>query len=203
MIMSSELSFFEQIGGIYTEKDGLLYPNLLAEQKTENIEVGKYGLLWISFLKENYLERYRHHIRMGQLQSRAAEVNEEAYEMLDSISEKYLKKHKPVNPNSTMEMWKLKEQAKQIAEEEVYETDFIELYESLADKEKADWIGITPENTDESIRLFTEKMKELGINYRYSPDMLDEFMRLEEVAARENRTEIRNYQWSREEERKR
>lgn len=120
--MSSELSFFEQMGGTYTEKGGLLYPNLLAEQETEHIEVGKYGLLWISFLKENYPDRYRHHIRMGQLQSRAAEVNKEAYEMLETISEKYLKKHKPINPNSTMEMWKLREQAKQIAEEEVYET---------------------------------------------------------------------------------
>lgn len=166
----------------------------MSEQEYEHIEVGKYGVLWISFMKEKHPDRYRHHIRIGRLQSKVAEVNEEAYEMLDSISEKYLKKHKPVNPNSTMEMWKLREQAKQIAEEEVYETDFIELYESLADKEKADWIGITPENTDESIRLFTEKMKELGINYRYSPDMLDEFMRLEEVATRENRTETRNYQ---------
>ena len=32
-----------------------------------------------------YPDRYRHHIRMGQLHGRAAEVNEEAYEMLDSI----------------------------------------------------------------------------------------------------------------------
>jgi hypothetical protein len=122
MIMSSELSFFEQIGGTYTERDGVFYPNLLAEQEQEHVEVGKYGLLWISFMKENYPDRYRHHIRMGQLHSRAAEVNEEAYEMLDSISEKYLKKHKPVHSNSMMEMWKLREQAKQIAEEEVYET---------------------------------------------------------------------------------
>lgn len=119
---TKELSFFEQMGGTYTEKDGLLYLNFLTEQDVEQIEVGKYGLLWISFMKENYPDRYRHHIRMGQLQSMAAEVNEEAYEMLESISEKYLKKHKPVNSNSTMEMWKLKEQAKQITEEEVYET---------------------------------------------------------------------------------
>lgn len=121
-IMSSDLSFFEQMGGTYTEKDGFLYPNLLTEQETEHIEVGKYGLVWISFMKEKYPDRYRHHIRMGQLQGKAAEVNEEAYEMLEIILEKYLKKHKLVNSNSTMEMWNLREQAKQIAEEEVYET---------------------------------------------------------------------------------
>lgn len=119
---TKDLSLFEQMGGTYIEKDGLLYPNLSMEQEPEQITVGKYGLLWISYMKETYPDRYRHHIRMGQLHSRAAEVNEEAYEMLDSISEKYLKKHKLVNSNSMMEMWKLREQAKQIAEEEVYET---------------------------------------------------------------------------------
>ena len=119
---TKDLSLFEQMGGTYFEKDGLLYPNLSMEQEPEQITVGKYGLLWTSYMKETYPDRYRHHIRMGQLYSKAAEVNEEAYEMLDSISEKYLKKHKPVNSNSMMEMWKLRELAKQIAEEEVYET---------------------------------------------------------------------------------
>lgn len=78
-----------------------------------------------------------------------------------------------------------------------------ELYESLSDKEKADWIGITPDNTDESIRLFTEKMKTLGITYCYSSEMLDEFMRLEDVASKERRAEAGGYLWSREQERKR
>lgn len=78
-----------------------------------------------------------------------------------------------------------------------------ELYASLTDKEKADWIGITPDNTDESIRLFTEKMKTLGITYRYSSDMVDEFMRLEAAVSKESRVEDDGYQWSREAERKR
>lgn len=78
-----------------------------------------------------------------------------------------------------------------------------ELYESLTDKEKADWIGITLDNTDESISLFTEKIKTLGITYRYSFDMLDEFMRLEEAVLRESRTDASGYQRNREQERKR
>jgi hypothetical protein len=45
--------------------------------------------------------------------------------------------------------------------------------------------------------------KTLGINYRYSSDMLDEFMSLEEVATRENRTETSSYQWNRKQEQKR
>jgi hypothetical protein len=62
------------------------------------------------------------------LNTRALEVNEEAYEMLDTIMNRYLQKHKPANPTSTMEMWKLREQAKQIAEEEVYETVVCRFY---------------------------------------------------------------------------
>ena len=125
---TKDLSLFEQMGGTYTEKDGFLYPNLSMEQESEQITVGKYGLLWISYMKETYPDRYRHHIRMGQLYSKAAEVNEEAYQMLDTITNQYLMKHKLVNRASTMEMWKLREQAKQTAEEEVYETVIYRFY---------------------------------------------------------------------------
>lgn len=48
--------------------------------------------------------------------------------MLDTIMNQYLQKHKPANPNFTMEMWKLREQAKLIAEEEVYETVVYRFY---------------------------------------------------------------------------
>ena len=71
-------------------------------------------------MKENHPDRYRHHIRMGQLQMKAKEVNEEAYEMLDRIVEKYLAKYKPGDTHSTMEMWKIREQVKQLAEEVIY-----------------------------------------------------------------------------------
>ena len=42
---TKDLSLFEQMGGTYTEKDGFLYPNLSMEQESEQITVGKYGLL--------------------------------------------------------------------------------------------------------------------------------------------------------------
>lgn len=64
--MRSDLSIFEQMGGTYTEKDGLYYPNLSVWQMQEHIKVGKYGLLWISYMKEKHPDRYSHHIRMGQ-----------------------------------------------------------------------------------------------------------------------------------------
>ena len=122
--MSRELSLYEAVGGTYTEVDGILYPNIGTDDNqadTDSViaitDVGKYGHLWISYMKENHPDRYRHHMRMGQLYVKAKEVNEEAYEMLDRIMNQYLAKHKPKDKHSTMEMWKIRERAKMLAEE--------------------------------------------------------------------------------------
>lgn len=116
--MSRELSTYEAMGGTYTEVKGVLYPNITISEKVD-VWVGKYGLSWIDYMKSNYSERYKHHIRMGTLNTKAFEVNEEAYEMLEGIMNQYLVKHKPHNSASTMEMWRLREQAKRMAEEVV------------------------------------------------------------------------------------
>jgi hypothetical protein len=126
--MSRELSTFEAMGGTCTEVDGLFYPNIIVGKTDISIGmVGKYGLLWIDYMKFNHAARYRQHIRMGTLNNKALEVNEEAYEMLDTITNKYLAKHKPTNLASTMETWKLREQAKQMAEEFVFQ-DIVRQY---------------------------------------------------------------------------
>lgn len=116
--MSREISIYEAMGGTYTEMNGVLYPNITVSEESD-VLVGKYGLLWIDYMKFNHAERYSHHIRMGTLHTKAFEVNEEAYEMLEGIVNQYLAKHKPQNSASTMEMWRLREQAKQMAEEVV------------------------------------------------------------------------------------
>ena len=115
--MKEEKTLFETIGIQYEEKDGLLYPIFTEEAPTESIHVGKYGDLWMEYLKENHPARYCHLFRFEKLIKSAEEVNEEAYEMLDSIVAKYLEKHPPIDPNSTMEMWQIREQAKMMAEE--------------------------------------------------------------------------------------
>ncbi|MBD5522493.1 MAG: TnpV protein [Lachnospiraceae bacterium] len=113
------------MGGTYTEIDGILYPNILIdEEQTETMQdvfAGKYGDLWKKYMKENQPERYYHLVRLGQLKQKAEEINEEANEMLDRIMQQYLQKHKPKNPNSTMEMWQLREQAKAMAEEVIFQ----------------------------------------------------------------------------------
>ena len=118
--MKKELSLFEQMGGTYTEIDGIFYPNLVLKPE-KNAFVGKYGTIWMSYMEEKYPMRVWELRMDGVLRVKAAEVNEEAMEVLDSMVQAYLKKHKPENPDSTMEMWRLREQARAIAEEFILE----------------------------------------------------------------------------------
>ncbi len=118
--MKKELSIFEQIGGTYTEVDGIFYPNL-EEKPEKNVVVGKYGTIWMRFIEEKYPMRYLELHMDEELRVKAAEVNEEAMGVLDTMVQAYLKKHKPKNPDSTMEMWKLREQTRAIAEEFILE----------------------------------------------------------------------------------
>ena len=55
----------------------------------------------------------------GKLNAIAIEVDEEANEMADTIIEKYLREHIVEDTSSTMEMWRLREQARMVAEEVV------------------------------------------------------------------------------------
>lgn len=54
--MSRELSTYEAMCGTYTEVDGFLYPNIVVSEESD-VWVGKYGLLWIDYMKSGYLER--------------------------------------------------------------------------------------------------------------------------------------------------
>ena len=98
------------MGGTYTEVDGIFYPNL--EVKPEkNVVLGKYGTIWMRFIEEKYPMRYLELHMDGELRVKAAEVNEEAMGVLDTVVQAY----------STMEMWKLREQIRAIAEEFILE----------------------------------------------------------------------------------
>ena len=103
----------------YEERDGILYPCITFSEDVPIGKVGKYGLMWITYMKENHDYRYRHLVRMGEVNLTAIEVDEEANAMADTIMKKYLKKHTPKDKSSTIEMWRLREQAKMMAEEVV------------------------------------------------------------------------------------
>ncbi len=60
-----------------------------------------------------------------------------------------------------------------------------EIYESMTDKEKAEWIGIDGNDVYGSMKKFHEKMESVGITYKYSSDETEEFCRLEEMLTKD------------------
>ena len=111
------MTTFEKLGIEYKEYDGLLYPVLsVSEEAVNPIHIGKYGRMWIEFMKTEHSE-YHHMARMGQLRKRAEAVNEESYERLDNIEETWLKKHMTGKKKTFMEQLYLRNQARAMAEE--------------------------------------------------------------------------------------
>ena len=104
----------------YKEVDGLLYPQIEMPDETEDLtKLGKYGRMAMNYLKENEPARYKTLMRFGKMYEKMSAVEEEANQLYDQLEMQYLAKHKPQNPSSTMEMWKIREQAKMQAEEVV------------------------------------------------------------------------------------
>ncbi len=50
-----------------------------------------------------------------------------------------------------------------------------------------EWLGIADCNVQDAIQRFISKLDSIGVVYRYSDDMLDEFMRLESVVTQMKR----------------
>ena len=115
----SEETLFEKLGVKYIEKDGIFYPLITLGGEEKNIDVGKYGHMWIDYIRTEDPHRYRSLVRFGELHDKAAEVNEVAYELLEDIEKEWLGEHKPKQTNSFVEMYRLRTQARMIAEEVV------------------------------------------------------------------------------------
>lgn len=114
------MTTFEKLGIEYKEYDGLLYPVLsVSEEAVKPIHIGKYGRMWIEFMKTEHPDRYRNLVRFGRLWDKATEIDEEAYELLEAIESKWLSSRKPKNRQSFWEMYQLRTQVRLMAEETV------------------------------------------------------------------------------------
>lgn len=111
-----------ELGIEYTERDGIFYPVLSAgTEKNLQKTIGKYGRMWVAFMKNRHPDRYRNLVRFGRLLEKAVRIDEEAHELLNDIEERWLKRHKPEKSNSFVEMYRLRMQARLMAEEVVLE----------------------------------------------------------------------------------
>ena len=119
MTAMSEETLFEKLGVKYIEKDGIFYPLITLGGEENSTDVGKYGRMWMDYIQKEYPQRYRSLVRFGKLHDKATKVNEVAYELLEDIENEWLRKHKPKQSNSFVEMYQLRTQARMIAEEVV------------------------------------------------------------------------------------
>ena len=76
-------TIYEQLGGTYREEKGNLVPDVeLPEQKP----IGKYGRMHLEYFKQHRRGRYSALLGEGQLNAYLAEIDEQAQEMLSSLT---------------------------------------------------------------------------------------------------------------------
>lgn len=96
---------------------------IVNEKMDKNFEelysLGKYGEMARKHLKENFPERYNE-LSKKEINVMFRKVDDECYERLDIIMEQYLKKNPLTNPSDTMQSYREREQAKNIAEEIIF-----------------------------------------------------------------------------------
>ena len=81
--MKDTKTIYEQLGGTYREENGNLVPDVeLPEQK----HIGKYGRMHLDYLKKHRRGRYSALLGEGRLNAYLADVDEQANEMLSSLT---------------------------------------------------------------------------------------------------------------------
>ena len=81
--MKEAKTIYEQLGGTYREENGSLVPDVeLPEQKP----IGKYGRMHLEYLKQHRRGRYSALLGEGRLNAYLADVDEQAHEMLTSLT---------------------------------------------------------------------------------------------------------------------
>ena len=81
--MKDTKTIYEQLGGTYREEKGNLVPDVeLPEQKP----IGKYGQMYLDYLKQHRRGRYSALLGEGRLNAYLADVDEQAQEMLTSMT---------------------------------------------------------------------------------------------------------------------
>ena len=88
--MKDTKTLYEQLGGTYREENCNLVPDMeLPEQKP----IGKYGRMHLDYLKQHRRGRYSALLGEGQLNAYLADVDEQAHEMLTSLTVELAKTH--------------------------------------------------------------------------------------------------------------
>ena len=77
-------NLYEKLGGTYREENGHLIPDIALPEQT-NYQIGKYGRMYLDYIKNHRRGRYTTLLTEGKLNTRLHEIDLEANEMLESI----------------------------------------------------------------------------------------------------------------------
>ena len=89
----------------YTERDGLLYPNISIENESEKSgqPVGRFGRDWMNNLYKQHRQRFMTLRMTGELDATARKVDMEALERQEAIYQQLLAADPPPQTEDTME----------------------------------------------------------------------------------------------------
>ena len=77
-------SLFEEMGGTYRQEGDYLIPNL-ALPNDDNYEIGKYGRMRLSYLKEHRKILYTNYVTEGTLSKHLSEIDQACNERMENI----------------------------------------------------------------------------------------------------------------------
>ena len=77
-------NLYEKLGGTYREENGHLIPDIALPEQT-NYQIGKYGRMYLDYIKNHRRGRYTTLLTEGKLNARLHEIDLEVNEMLDVI----------------------------------------------------------------------------------------------------------------------
>ena len=77
-------SLFEEMGGTYRQEGDYLIPNL-ALPNDDNYEIGKYGRMRLSYLKEHRKILYTNYLMEGTLSKHLSEIDQACNERMENI----------------------------------------------------------------------------------------------------------------------
>jgi hypothetical protein len=77
-------SLYEMFGGTYREENGHLIPDVTLPKQTD-YQIGKYGRMYLDYIKQHRRGRYTTLLTEGKLNTRLHEIDLEANEMLETI----------------------------------------------------------------------------------------------------------------------
>ena len=104
----------------YTEKNGILYPNLkISNDATADQPLGRYGRMAMEYLKQNHPDRYTALKMDGSLMETMHKVQDEATEKIETLIQQMLETEPLPKTEDTLERAKHYNSLKLSAEEVV------------------------------------------------------------------------------------